>query len=216
MKKTPRPNNKETFSNEKEESEAKEYSRMPERKKIFDDEQEDKKSILDSFFADNEDSEYEHDEKKVKAKNIVMIGGVVVLLVFAVLFIKTISLTGKLNKAENQIEAFQEVQEKNEELKLNVLSLEEEVGKLKSGETEEETNMPTDDVGSADATTAPEAQQAAPTGEFDTYTIKDGDSYWTIAAEVYGNGVLYQKILDFNNLTENDPIKPGEVLKIPK
>lgn len=222
VEKTPRPNmKKESRHSEAEEAETTECSEMPERKKIFDgydDNEEnavDKKSILDSFFCDNDDYEYDNDEKRIKAKNIVMVGGIVLALVFAVLFIKTISLTGKLNKAETKIQAYEEIQAKNEELKLNVLTLEEEVGKLKSGETEDAATMPIDDVvGETEAKTAEAVQP--PTGEFDTYTIKDGDSYWTIAAEVYGNGALYQKILDFNNLTENDKIKPGEVLKIPK
>lgn len=218
VEKTPRPNiKKESPLSEAEETETTAHSGMPERKKIFDDHEEfeedsaDKKSILDSFFGDNDDYEDDNDEKKIKAKNIVMVGGIVVVLVFAILFIRTISLTGKLNKAEDQIQAYEEIQEKNEELKLNVLTLEEEVGKLKDGETEAGTTAPTDKVDGEKA----EAGKT-PTGEFDTYTVVDGDNYWIIADKVYGNGALYQKILDFNNLTENDKIKPGEVLKIPK
>lgn len=212
----PRPNRKKESDSSIKSTDTKENSKMPERKKIFDDEQKDNKSMLDSFFAENDENAYDFDEKKIKAKNMLIVSGIIVLLAFAVLFIKTISLTGKLNKAEDQIQAFEEVQEKNEELKLNVLTLEEEVGKLKSGEGENEA-MPTDKVAESksDPVETPETQQAS-SGEFDTYTIKKGDSYWTIAEEVYGNGVLYQKILDYNNLTETDPIKPGEVLKIPK
>lgn len=220
--KTPRPNiKKEETLTEAEENETSERAGMPQRKKIFDAYEEseenpvDKKSILDSFFGDNDDYEYDSDEKRIKAKNIVMVGGIVLALVFAVLFIKTISLTGKLNKAETKIQAYEEIQAKNEELKLNVLTLEEEVGKLKSGETEDETTMPTDEV-VGKTTEKKEEAEKTPAGEFDTYTVVDGDSYWIIAAKVYGNGALYQKILDFNNLTENDKIKPGEVLKIPK
>lgn len=221
VEKTPRPSiKKESLFNE-EELEITERVGMPERKKIFDAYEEneenvnDKKSILDSFFADNDDYEYDHDEKKIKAKNIVMVGGIVVVLVFAVLFVKTISLTGKLNKAETKIEAYEEIQAKNEELKLDVLTLEEEVGKLKGDEEQDETTLPTDTVEGIVQAKTPEVTKTQ-TGEFDTYTIQDGDSYWTIAAKVYGNGALYQKILDFNSLTENDKIKPGEVLKIPK
>ncbi|MGE4213231.1 MAG: LysM peptidoglycan-binding domain-containing protein [Anaerotignaceae bacterium] len=217
VEKTPRPSiKKESPFNEAEERETTENSRMPERKKIFDDDNDeivkDKISILDSFFGDNDNYEYDHDEKKIKAKNIIMVGGIVIVLIFAVLFVKTISLTGKLNKAETQIEEYEDIQAKNEELKLNVLTLEEEVGKLKSGE---EDAMPTDTVDANADEKIAEAGQT-PTGEFDTYTVKDGDNYWIIADEVYGNGALYQKILDFNNLQENDKIKPGEVLKIPK
>jgi Uncharacterized protein containing LysM domain len=134
-----------------------------------------------------------------------LIGGIAIALVIIVLFVQTISLTGKLNKANIQIEDYEKIQAENEELKLNVLTLEEKVGKIKTDGSEDEK----------DTTTASDETQT-PTGEFDTYTIKDGDTYWTIADEVYGDGSLYQKILDFNNLTENDPIKPGEVLKVPK
>lgn len=218
VEKTPRPNiKKESPLSETEENETTERSGMPERKKIFNSHEEieedstDKKSILDSFFGDNDGYEDDNDEKKIKAKNIVMVGGIALVLIFAVLFIKTISLTGKLNKAQDQIQAYEEIQEKNEELKLNVLTLEEEVGKLKDGETVDDAKMPSDKVDGKKA-----EPEKTPIGEFDTYTVVDGDSYWIIADKVYGNGTLYQKILDFNNLTENDNIKPGQVLKIPK
>lgn len=218
VEKTPRPKKESSFS-EDEKTETTENLGMLERKKIFDNDEEDdetvtdKKSILDNFFGDNDDYEYDSDnyEKKIKAKNIVMIGGIVAVLVFAVLFIKTISLTGKLNKAETKIEEYEEIQAKNEELKLNVLTLEEEVGKLKNGETVDETAA---SAGEVDGKKAESGE--TPTGEFDTYTVVEGDNYWIIADKVYGNGANYQKILDFNNLTESDKIKPGEVLKIPK
>lgn len=48
------------------------------------------------------------------------------------------------------------------------------------------------------------------------YTVKSGESYWSIAENFLGNGNRYSEILKLNNRTESDPIYNGTVLKIPK
>ena len=48
------------------------------------------------------------------------------------------------------------------------------------------------------------------------YTVKDGDTMWTIAQSQLGNGAEYQKILDANGLKESDTLAPGTVIKIPQ
>lgn len=50
----------------------------------------------------------------------------------------------------------------------------------------------------------------------DTYTVAKGDHLWSIAQKVYGDGNMYTKILEANNLTNADQIEVGMVLKLPR
>lgn len=47
-----------------------------------------------------------------------------------------------------------------------------------------------------------------------TYTVKQGDSLWAIAAQFLGNGVKYPSIMEANGL-KSAAIYPGQVLRIP-
>lgn len=47
-----------------------------------------------------------------------------------------------------------------------------------------------------------------------TYTVKNGDSLWAIAAKQLGNGSRYKEIKSLNGLT-SDTIHAGQVLKLP-
>ncbi len=58
----------------------------------------------------------------------------------------------------------------------------------------------------------------APAPEATTYTVVVGDSLWKISNKFYGNGALYQRIIDANpDKLEDDKsvIHPGDQLKIP-
>jgi nucleoid-associated protein YgaU len=50
-----------------------------------------------------------------------------------------------------------------------------------------------------------------------TYVVKKGDTLSKIAAEIYGDKMLYPKIFEANRDVLSDPnkIKPGQKLKIP-
>ena len=48
-----------------------------------------------------------------------------------------------------------------------------------------------------------------------TYTVKSGDSFWKIAAEQLGNGNRYKELAEYNGMTANSVIHPGDVLKLP-
>jgi LysM repeat protein len=46
-----------------------------------------------------------------------------------------------------------------------------------------------------------------------TYTVQPGDSYWSIAARLLGNGNIFRSIMDKNNATSTI-INPGQKLKV--
>ncbi|MDD2823063.1 MAG: LysM peptidoglycan-binding domain-containing protein [Candidatus Daviesbacteria bacterium] len=48
------------------------------------------------------------------------------------------------------------------------------------------------------------------------YTVKNGDTLFTIAQKYYNNGFKYTEITKANNLTNADSINTGQVLEIPK
>lgn len=49
-----------------------------------------------------------------------------------------------------------------------------------------------------------------------TYTVQSGDSPWTIAVKVYGDGTKYPLIMSANNLTDSTRLRVGMALKIPQ
>jgi membrane-bound lytic murein transglycosylase D len=58
---------------------------------------------------------------------------------------------------------------------------------------------------------APQASSAS--GDFVTYTVKSGDSFYNIAKNY--PGVSAQNIMDFNGLSSSS-LRPGMKIKIPK
>ena len=67
----------------------------------------------------------------------------------------------------------------------------------------------------SDDTSDNSTSNSTSTGAGKEYTVKEGDTMWTIAQSQMGNGADYQKILDANGLKENDYLKPGTKIKIP-
>lgn len=59
-------------------------------------------------------------------------------------------------------------------------------------------------------------QDVSPTQLPGKYTVKDGDSLFTIAENYYKDGYKYTEIVKANNLTNPDQIDAGQVLEIPK
>ena len=63
-------------------------------------------------------------------------------------------------------------------------------------------------------------QAAVERGPFDTYTVKNNESLWSIAAkpEIYGKATRWRRIYDANRdvLKSPDRLHPGMVLKIPR
>lgn len=48
-----------------------------------------------------------------------------------------------------------------------------------------------------------------------TYTVRPGDSFWSIADRELGDGTRYAELAEFNGLTPKSVIHPGQVLKLP-
>lgn len=54
------------------------------------------------------------------------------------------------------------------------------------------------------------------TSKIQTYIVKEGDTYDTIALEFYNNPTYYWIICDYNRITNPfTPLKPGDVLYLP-
>lgn len=49
-----------------------------------------------------------------------------------------------------------------------------------------------------------------------TYTVKKGDHLWDIAMRAYGDGNMYTRIIEANNLRNPDRLLEGTVLKLPR
>ncbi|MDE3088388.1 MAG: LysM peptidoglycan-binding domain-containing protein, partial [Chloroflexota bacterium] len=65
-----------------------------------------------------------------------------------------------------------------------------------------------------DTPSAPPRGTVQVTGD-QTYTVQSGDSPWTIALKVYGDGTKYPLIMSANALTDSTKLRVGLVLKIP-
>ncbi|MDP3896630.1 MAG: tetratricopeptide repeat protein, partial [Mesorhizobium sp.] len=86
--------------------------------------------------------------------------------------------------------------------------------------TDAETTVPPDLIKPEAVAPEPAREATAPVGEPPapaTYKVGRGQSLWSIAAEVLGNGQRYQEILDLNPVLGNDPnrIFPGQELRMP-
>ncbi len=46
------------------------------------------------------------------------------------------------------------------------------------------------------------------------YTVKDGDSLWSISLAAYGDGYVWSRIASENNIVNPDYIEPGQKLKL--
>ncbi|MEX0775055.1 MAG: LysM peptidoglycan-binding domain-containing protein [Phycisphaeraceae bacterium] len=81
-------------------------------------------------------------------------------------------------------------------------------------------DQPAQDTAASGTTTAPPPPPgAAATGEANLYTVKQGDTFWSIAQQAYGDGSKWEKIYQANRQTVgSDPgaIKPGMKLTIPR
>ena len=178
----------------------------------------DKQANLNELFR--EDDDY-YDEKHSGNSVVRIVIIAVVIVVFAFLIYKAASLSGQVSKLNEQIETYKTMEQEYEQLKLDNLSLTEQVEALGGGQT---TNSTDGNGENGDTTTASTTNNSqtntnqssnSTSAGSTTYTVQSGDTYWGIATKVYGNGSYYTKILSANGLTEKDTIQAGTVLTIP-
>jgi nucleoid-associated protein YgaU len=74
-----------------------------------------------------------------------------------------------------------------------------------------------DGTGTVQATSTPTPAPAEASGpaSAQTYVVKSGDTLWTIAQKVYGDGALYKLIAEENGLTSKASLRKGQTLTIP-
>ena len=101
---------------------------------------------------------------------------------------------------------------KYEEEQLKNLELQEQLDALTNPDAAKEGDTANNEDGNNSSTTGTTNTSTAGST---TYTTKEGDTFWSIAQEVYGNGAEYQKILDANNMTESTTLQPNMKLTIP-
>ncbi len=75
---------------------------------------------------------------------------------------------------------------------------------------------PQDNLGPANTTTQTMQASPTPAAESGSYTVKEGDTLFSIAEQELKDGYQYPKILEANQLANPDAIAPGMVLKIPR
>ena len=169
-----------------------------------------KQEHLDSLY----DDDYDDDDFGGKGKLAIILGIVGLILIIFLIF-RTVSLGSKLEDAQNQLTQSQDYKEKYEEIQLEKMQLEEQLDALQNPDANaDNADENADDNEDADDNST-SGNTSTSTGAGKEYTIKEGDTMWTIAQSQMGNGADYQKILDANGMKESDPLKPGNKIKIP-
>ena len=170
-----------------------------------------KQEHLDSLY----DDDYDDDDYGTGKGKLAIILGIVGLILIIFLIFRTVSLGSKLEEAQNQLTQSQDYKEKYEEIQLEKMQLEEKLDAIQNpnGSADEDSNADEDADSNSDDSASNSGN--ASTGAGKEYTIKDGDTLWTIAQSQLGNGADYQKILDANGMKESDALKPGNKIKIP-
>lgn len=173
-----------------------------------------KREHLDSLY---DDAEYEEDYGRGMGK-LPIILGIVALVLIVFLIFRTVSLSSQLESLQNELTQSQDYKQKYEDIQLEKMQLEEKLTALQGSADDTETKTEDNEKTQEADETKTETSTATSTSSSGTkqYTVKEGDTMWTIAQSQLGNGAEYQKILDANGLKENDVLKPGTVIKIPK
>lgn len=209
--------------------EAKKEERIPRRKKQHKplDEKDlelsniDKQASLNELFREDDDYYEEKHSGNSVARIVIVIVAIVVLAFF---IYKVASLSGQVSKLNEQIESYKTMETEYEQLKLDNLSLTEQVDNLQaqlgggttdSNSTTNNTTTGSESTTSSSSTSSGSSTTASSSSGARTYTVQAGDTYWGIATKMYGNGSYYEKILSANGLTENDKIREGMTLTIP-
>ena len=170
-----------------------------------------KQEHLDSLY----DDDYDDDDYGTGKGKLAIILGIVGLILIIFLIFRTVSLGSKLEEAQNQLTQSQDYKEKYEAIQLEKMQLEERLDAIQNPNGSANKDSKADEDADSNSDDSASDSSNASTGAGKEYTIKDGDTLWTIAQSQLGNGADYQKILDANGMKESDALKPGNKIKIP-
>ncbi len=193
---------------EHEEYDQQEYDQQNYDVQEFDFEAREKQENLDYLYNDT----YAYEDETFlsgKGKFVAVLFLITVILMVFLLF-KTASLSNALELAEAEVEKQKTIETKYETLQLEKLQLEEEINALRYPVEPEAEYIP--EEGEA----VPDAGETSDLSSTTVYTVMAGDSAWSIAQKVYNNGADFKRILDANNMSENDTVTPGMKLTIPR
>lgn len=173
-----------------------------------------KQEHLDSLYDDYEEEEYRGGSK------LGIILGIIGLILIVFLIFRSVSLSSQLEEAKNQVTANADLSSRYEAIQLEKMQLEEELNRLRNPEAEGSDSNAGEGEGGTEgeggaASGTNSGTNSGTTAGTTEYTVKEGDTAWSIAQEQLGNGAEYQKILDANNMKETDTISVGMKLKIP-
>ncbi len=174
------------------------------------------KADLNEFFEAPRRNNGMRSEKRGKMdKGIIAVCGIVAIII-VFLFVRNLMLSAKVEEAEQKVADYTQLQENNEELKLEIVSLQEKltengISLLDEPQDENEASGGTEGTEGGEG-----AGASADDEQYDTYTVVAGDTLSGISDKVYGNYSGYMRILEANGLTENSSLQIGQVLKIPK
>ncbi len=184
------------------------------RYEAMDFEEKAKQENLDSLYDDYDDEE----EYPRGISKLGIILGVIGLILIVFLIFKCVSLGSKLEEAQKQVTANEELNTKYEKIQLEKMQLEEELASLQG--TEGGETLADSDAEDASQGASQEGSDSSNTATSETsateYVVQEGDNAWSIAQKVLGNGAEYKKILDANNMKETDTMSVGTKLKIPR
>lgn len=170
-----------------------------------------KQEHLDSLY----DDAYDDEEFSGRSKLTIVLGVIALILIIFLIF-RTVSLGGRLEDAQNQLTQSEEYRQKYEDVQLEKMQLEEQLDALQNPSGDTTDGEGTEGSSTTGTTTGGSTTASTTTGSTTTYTVKEGDTMWTIAQSQLGNGAEYQRILDANGMQEGDTLVIGSTLQIPQ
>lgn len=163
-----------------------------------------KQEHLDSLYSNDYEDEY---AGKGHSKLAILLGVAALLLIIFLIF-QTVSLSSKLEEAENKLTDSEDYKARYEQVQLEKMQVQEELEQMKNPTPADGENGEPGEAGQNGTTTA--------SGSYTEYTVKEGETAWVLAQRFLGNGAEYQKILDANNMKESDALRVGATIRIPK
>lgn len=149
----------------------------------------------------------------------IILGVIIVLflVVLSVLIFKINSLSAKLEQSEKKLEEMQQKygqdsESELEKLKKQVSDLQKENESL-LGNSNKNADSSTESVSTEQSSSAQTADYSNLPAE---YVVQKGDNLWKISEKVYGDGHMYTKIAEANNISTDGGLYTGQKLTIPK